>query len=162
MKPGQNEEEPVEHMFGVERHGYPIQPLGGVLTRANRILAFPNVLQHRVSPFSLRDLTKPGHRKILALFLVDPHIRILSTSNVPPQQRDWWAEGVRKMEPFSDLPLELFDQIVEAVEDWPVSLERACEVREMVMEERGGINRELDERWQEVSCEANSHENGLH
>ena len=43
------------------------------------LLAFPNVVQHRVSPFRLADPTRPGHRKLLALFLVDPHIRILST-----------------------------------------------------------------------------------
>lgn len=27
----------------------------------------------------------------MALWLVDPHRRILSTANVPPQQKDWWT-----------------------------------------------------------------------
>ncbi|KAA8644087.1 DUF4246 domain-containing protein [Aspergillus tanneri] len=46
------------------------QHLGSVSTHEGRLLAFPNILQHRVSPFSLADRSKPGLRKILALFLV--------------------------------------------------------------------------------------------
>jgi hypothetical protein len=57
--------------------------------------------QHRVSPFSLRDRTKPGHRRFVALWLVDPYIRIISTANVPPQQRDWWQDAV--FSPYPDL-----------------------------------------------------------
>lgn len=49
--------------------------------------------QHRVSSFRLKDATKPGHRRFLALWLVDPHERIVSTANVPPQQRDWYADS---------------------------------------------------------------------
>lgn len=49
--------------------------------------------QHRVSSFRLKDATKPGHRRFLALWLVDPHERIVSTANVPPQQKDWWMEA---------------------------------------------------------------------
>lgn len=49
-----------------------------------------------MSPFKLADPTKPGYRRFIALWLVDPHPgrRILSTANVPPQQQDWWAESV--------------------------------------------------------------------
>jgi hypothetical protein len=50
--------------------------------------------QHRVSSFELEDETKPGHRRFIALWLVDPHKRIISTANVPPQQQDWWLESV--------------------------------------------------------------------
>lgn len=50
--------------------------------------------QHRVSPFKLADPSKPGHRRFIALWLVDPHTRIISTANVPPQQQDWWVESV--------------------------------------------------------------------
>jgi hypothetical protein len=49
--------------------------------------------QHRVSPFKLVDPTKPGHRRFIALWLVDPHLRIISTANVPPQQQEWWMES---------------------------------------------------------------------
>jgi hypothetical protein len=47
-----------------------------------------------VSPFQLADPTKPGHRRFIALWLVDPHVRIVSTANVPPQQQSWWLESV--------------------------------------------------------------------
>jgi hypothetical protein len=64
------------------------QVVGQTLTREDRLLVFPNVLQHRVSSFNLQDPTKPGHRKRLALFLVDPNITIPSTANILPQQLD--------------------------------------------------------------------------
>jgi hypothetical protein len=65
------------------------QELGSVVSKEGRIITFPNTLQHQVSPFSLDNSSKPGHRKILALFLVDPHTRIISSTNVPPQREDW-------------------------------------------------------------------------
>ena len=151
MKPGQGEYLAAERMFAVTQDGPAIQPLGRVLTHPHRALAFPNTLQHRVSPFSLADATKPGHRKILALFLVDPHTRILSTSNVPPQRRDWWAREVRKVPPFRALPQEIFEGIVEGVEEFPVSWEEACAGREKLMEERGKVGERVEEVWQEVS-----------
>uniref|UniRef100_A0A8H7K9M8 DUF4246 domain-containing protein n=1 Tax=Bionectria ochroleuca TaxID=29856 RepID=A0A8H7K9M8_BIOOC len=49
-------------------------------------------IQHAVSSFSLQDKAKPGHRRFIALWLVDPHQRIISTSNVPPQQKEWWLQ----------------------------------------------------------------------
>lgn len=49
--------------------------------------------QHRVSPFRLADPTKPGHRRFIALWLVDPHNRILSAANVTPQRQDWWLDS---------------------------------------------------------------------
>ena len=69
-----------------------MQNYGSVMTPEGRLLAFPNVFQHRVSGFRLADPTKPGHRRFIALWLVDPHTRIISTANVPPQQAEWWAE----------------------------------------------------------------------
>ena len=127
-----------------------IQELGKVLTRKGRFLAFPNVLQHYVHPFRLVDRSKPGHRKILAMFLVDPHIQILSTAHVPPQRRDWWADEVRLIEPFASLAQELFDRIIEEVEDFPISWDRALEIREKLMDERGGLNDQINEEMQEV------------
>lgn len=62
---------------------------GNIVCKEGRLITFPNTLQHCVSPFSLADRTKPGHRKILALFLVDPHRRVISSANVPPQREDW-------------------------------------------------------------------------
>ncbi|CAG9948297.1 unnamed protein product [Clonostachys rosea f. rosea IK726] len=69
-----------------------LQNYGSVETKEGRLLAFPNVFHHRVSPFELKDKTKPGHRRFIALWLVDPLTRIISTANVPPQQQDWWMD----------------------------------------------------------------------
>ncbi|KAF4990267.1 hypothetical protein FGRMN_8575 [Fusarium graminum] len=84
-----------------------IQSYGDVETKERRLLAFPNVLsQHRVSAFRLQDPTKPGHRRFIALWLVDPHRRIISTANVPPQQKHWWAGG----KPDDDVPVGLMTE----------------------------------------------------
>ncbi|KAL4923186.1 uncharacterized protein BDV17DRAFT_296611 [Aspergillus undulatus] len=69
------------------------QELGSVETKEGRLITFPNTLQHRVSPFSLEDPTRPGHRKILALSLMDPHHCVISSANVPPQRGDWRGES---------------------------------------------------------------------
>jgi hypothetical protein len=71
-----------------------LQNYGSIVTQQGRLLAFPNVFQHRVSSFKLVDPTKPGHRRFIALWLVDPNLRIISTANVPPQQMSWYAEAL--------------------------------------------------------------------
>lgn len=96
-----------------------VQNYGSVLTNQGRLLAFPNVFQHRVSGFKLADPTKPGHRRFIALWLVDPKMRIISTANVPPQQADWWAErafGVAAgeiKEALASFPSEIAQLLVE-------------------------------------------------
>ncbi|KAK3718746.1 hypothetical protein LTR37_004965 [Vermiconidia calcicola] len=127
----------MEQLFGVSSHQtHAIQDLGRVRTDEGRLVVFPNVLQHRVEPFNLVDPSKPGHRKILALFLVDPYIRIPSTSDVPPQQKDWWAEMVQGLDRVGKLPPELFNNILEQAGDVPISLEEAKELRLELMAER--------------------------
>jgi hypothetical protein len=78
----------LQDVFGCQNDEAAVQEVGSVLCKEGRLLTFPNILQHQVQPFELADKTKKGHRKILALFLVDPGIRVISTANVPPQQRD--------------------------------------------------------------------------
>ncbi|WTB86883.1 DUF4246 domain-containing protein [Streptomyces cellulosae] len=80
----------MREVYGLENEGPLNQFLGSAATPAGRCLAFPNVLQHQVGPFRLQDPTRPGHRKILAVFLVDPSQTVVSTSDVPPQQP--WAD----------------------------------------------------------------------
>lgn len=85
----------LEVVYGTElgaNKGVCLQSYGKVETKEGRLLAFPNVFHHRVCPFELADKSKPGHRRIIALWLVDPLTRIISTANVPPQQRDWWLD----------------------------------------------------------------------
>lgn len=113
-----------------------MQDIGAVDTPEGRLLTWPNILQHQVQPFELADATKPGHRKILALFLVDPNIRIISTANVPCQQWAWWAEETRlKDSRIAQLPVELQDHVFGEVE-FSITLEEAKELRLKLMEER--------------------------
>ncbi|KAJ6787386.1 hypothetical protein PWT90_08600 [Aphanocladium album] len=128
----QNDYESIMATFGIHAKGDTLQDLGKVLTRQGRLVAFPNVYQHRVTPFELKDKSKPGHRKILALFLVDPKIPIISTASVPPQQSHW-----------RPAPEEV------PVEDWPISLEEAKQTRLELMSERTAMEREVDDALQD-------------
>lgn len=93
-------------------------------------------MQHRVHPFQLADPAHPGHRRMLALFLVDPHQKIISTSNVPCQQKSWWVDLVRDIGPLGELPKEMTDQVLESMDGFPVSLEVSREQGLELMEER--------------------------
>lgn len=111
--------------------------MGSVDTKEGRLLTWPNILQHQVQPFKLADPTKPGHRKILALFLVDPNLRIISNANVPCQQKEWWSGVILKDEgPLPKIPLELRDTIISQVDDFPLGLDEAKQLRLELMEER--------------------------
>ncbi|MEU3302209.1 DUF4246 domain-containing protein [Streptomyces sp. NPDC006678] len=106
----QNDDNGLREVYGLEDEDALNQILGSASTPAGRCLAFPNILQHRVDSFRLTDTTRPGYRKILAFFLVDPSERIVSTSDVPPQQ------------PWSDTST--------------MTLEQAKNYREQLMQER--------------------------
>ncbi|KAB2580842.1 hypothetical protein BFW01_g6895 [Lasiodiplodia theobromae] len=146
---GQDDYGGIEYLYGIESDGPAIQSVGKVETREGRLLAFPNVWQHCVEPFELRDKTMPGHRKIVALFLVDPYQRVISTANVPPQQKEWWGREVRGSGVLGKLPEELVQQVLDEVDDWPIGLEEAKEVRLDLMKERRvyqeGVQASLDE-----------------
>ena len=96
-----------------------------------------------MSSFKLLDETKPGKRGILVFWLVDPDYPMdYDTSNVPPQQRDWWLEEVDQNPTLtSKLPPELRDLIYEFVDD-PMPLEKAKEHRLKSMTERKFIRDE--------------------
>ncbi|WP_328455549.1 DUF4246 domain-containing protein [Streptomyces sp. NBC_00386] len=87
----QNDDNGLREVYGLENEDALNQILGSASTPEGRCLAFPNILQHRVGSFRLMDHTRPGHRKILAFFLVDPSEEITSTSDVPPQQP--WSDA---------------------------------------------------------------------
>ncbi|KAJ3086167.1 hypothetical protein HK102_013454 [Quaeritorhiza haematococci] len=133
----QNDNNGVREVYGLE-DGAPLnQVLGGVETQEDRCICFPNIYQHKVAPFELEDPTKPGHRKILVFFLVDPAQRITSTKTVPPQQMQWFRDMVMKDVggPFANLPTEIIERILEC-SSWPMTLEKAKEHREKLMKER--------------------------
>ncbi|KAH7092376.1 hypothetical protein FB567DRAFT_545535 [Paraphoma chrysanthemicola] len=112
----------MEAVFGTKfgnRMSPCLQNYGSVNTPEGRLLAFSNAFQHRVSGFRLSDPTKPGHRRFIALWLVDPAKRIISTANVPPQQMSWYTDATLGTSPESrkavsaKLPAELVELIQE-------------------------------------------------
>lgn len=85
----QNDDRGVFAVYGMKNEDPLNQVLGSLTAELGRCIVFPNIYQHLVKPFKLVDKTKPGFRKILVFFLVDPTVKIISTHNVLPQQPDW-------------------------------------------------------------------------
>ncbi|PPR03722.1 hypothetical protein CVT24_007370, partial [Panaeolus cyanescens] len=138
----QNDHEWLGVLYGRD-YGSGVQVIGGVDTREGRLLAFPNILQHRVQPFKLADPTKPGHRKVLALFLVDPNIKVTSTAHVPCQRKDWWQEAIMEEQISSSddtglarLPIELQNLVFDDVRGFPLDMDEAKALRLELMKER--------------------------
>jgi len=133
-------------IFGCEQGEPGVQVVGSVETREGRLLTFPNIFQHQVQPFSLVDRKKPGHHKILTLHLVDPNVPILSTANVPCQQRDWWRDHILQLGTALDrLPVELQDVVFEGVTDaFPFGLDEAKDLRLKMMDDRKTLSIKQD------------------
>jgi Protein of unknown function (DUF4246) len=74
--------------------------------------------------------------KILTLFLVDPHIKIISSANVPCQQRQWWAQEIRGQDLLRSLPAEVYNEVIHNVERFPIGIREAKELRLELMTER--------------------------
>jgi len=118
------------------------QEIGSILTKDGRCIAFPNTYQHRVAPFKLQDATRPGHRKILVFFLVDPNVPIISTTRVPPQQKSWFLEEMEKQP--GNIPDLVLRKIVGFM-DFPLDLEDAKKERGLLMDERKFFMEESNE-----------------
>ncbi|KAK0741482.1 hypothetical protein B0T18DRAFT_231489 [Schizothecium vesticola] len=102
------------------------QELGSVKLPVGRLVAYPNALQHRMQSRHLIDPTSPGHQDCLTLLLVDPHYRLCSTANVPPQRHDWWFDAsLEGLDWPKKLPFEMIYEIESYVDDFPVSMDRA-------------------------------------
>ena len=115
-----------------------MQEIGDVITRTDRCIAFPNLYQHQVQPFQLADPQKPGHRKILVFFLVDPTYRVPSATDVAPQQKEWLIDVTHRNNlgtHFAKLPVELLDSIVNECGE-AMTREEAEAYREALMGER--------------------------
>lgn len=126
-----------------------IQDVGSIECKEGRLLTFPNMYMHKVLPFRLADATKPGHRKILALFLVDPGAKVLSTAQVPPQRRDWWEQEAKWQQVMGRLPVELQMMVNEQRDGAPFSEAQAKEIREKLMDERKMFAKEVDAAWKD-------------
>lgn len=98
-------------------------------------VAFPNIYQHRHSPFRLHNPSNKGHQRLVAFYLVDPEIQpVVSTSRVPPQQKGWIKAAIE--ESIDDrFPAELIEQIVDKVEG-KMGWDAAVDFRQQMLEER--------------------------
>ena len=133
----QNDDRGVEAIYGLKNEEALVQPLGAVDTCNGRCIAFPNIYQHRVAPFSLLDPTQPGHRSILVAFLVDPAISVISTSRVPPQQKEWMAlsdSGSALTDALAGT--RVLSELVPEYVDWPMTRAEVEQHREKLMHER--------------------------
>ncbi|KLJ06354.1 hypothetical protein EMPG_09274 [Blastomyces silverae] len=141
----QHDREWTDVVFDVNSNGPAIQNLGDVSCTEGRLLTFPNILQHRVAPFSLADPSKPGHRKILALFLIDPNIHIISSAHVPVQRKDWFEQMAPMDQVLGKLPQELVDEVEGNLEgEWVMGMKEAKKLRLELMKERKVVNNDCD------------------
>ena len=123
-----------------------MQGIGDVITKTHRCVAFPNLYQHQVQPFRLEDPTKPGHRKILVFFLVDPTRKVLSATNVPPQQSEWITDAMYhagQNSAFAKLPFELLT-LISSKNEGAMTRSEAEKYRKGLLFERVIIGEEHD------------------
>ncbi|KAJ2824214.1 hypothetical protein GGI24_003468 [Coemansia furcata] len=136
----QDDHRGVKLAYGIDTYYEKLsQDIGHIEIKNGRSIVFPNTYQHQVSSFKLADPTKPGHRKILAFFFIDPATRVPSTEIVPPQQQSWWTEEFLTTSPLGELPLLVKEGILDQV-DFPISLVEAKKIRLELMAERGVDN----------------------
>lgn len=147
---GESDSDGTAAVWGLDRDEPLHQNIGNVATKMGRCVAFPNMYQHCVSPFSLLDPSKPGYRKIVALFLVDPELESSrpSTTIVPPQRLDWWSRDLRDLanegnSRLGRLPAELLDLVVDFMD--LMRRKEAEELRLQLMDERTAFVRENNE-----------------
>jgi Protein of unknown function (DUF4246) len=98
------------------------------------VLVFPNIYQHAIGKFELKDTSKPGVRKILVFFLVDPTARIISTAKVPPQSTSLGDIALRE-NLVTKLPIEIAEIVLDRL-GYQMTLEEARAHRSELMKER--------------------------
>lgn len=126
----------AKHLGAQSGGGLAFQDIGSVSLTEGRLVAVPNVLQRRMEPFELEDVARgPGHKRFLTLYLVDPHYRVCSTRNVPPQRHDWWwdaAGGDQVVASWAarGVPQEVADKIGSQIGEWPMGMDEAKKIRD--------------------------------
>ncbi|KAJ2376374.1 hypothetical protein IW150_002027 [Coemansia sp. RSA 2607] len=110
------------------RHFHYEQGAGELEIRSGQAVCYPNVYQHRIAGIHPYDSSKPFHAKMLMLYFIDPSVRILSTSVVPPQQQKWWIPSIRATPLMETIPWFVRDMIIDNV-DMPMPFSRAMENR---------------------------------
>ena len=139
MEHEQNDFEGTYERYGWRNDDMMEQPIGRIRCDEGRLVAFPNTMQHRVAPFKATDPSKPAHRKILAFFLVDPAVPVMSTNEVPYQNAAWLERLllrlITKSTGLPNIPPELVRLIVLRVRG-VFNMEQAVKNRAALMEIR--------------------------
>lgn len=118
-----------EQVYGIKERQEMTRQIGSIGIKPNQIVIFPNIIQSQNESFQLKDMTKPGKRRAIYFYLVDPYNnRVISTEKVPIQQQDWWEDNI--------LPLQLKQKIQALNCELPRSMEIAKEVRQKLIWER--------------------------
>ncbi|CAG8021984.1 unnamed protein product [Penicillium salamii] len=108
-----------------------LHTFGSVGTTEGHLLSWPNTYRSKLESFQLRDTSQSGHMTLVKLRLVDPHYRVCSTRNVPPQQHEWWAAAAEQASNLDKrLPRELILSVMNQTDCWPMSDLEARHLRE--------------------------------
>jgi hypothetical protein len=108
-----------------------LHTFGSVRTTEGHLLTWPNTDRSKLESFQLRDASQPGHMTLVKIRLVDPHYRVCSTRNVPPQQHEWWAAAAEQASDLDKrLPRELVLSVMDQTDCWPISELEARRLRE--------------------------------
>jgi hypothetical protein len=140
----QGDDRGVAAVYGLRNEDPLNQDRGAIVTQEDRCIAFPNIMQHRVAPFHLVDPTRPGLRKILVFFLVDPAARVHTTGNVPPQQREWFERELQRVEHLQMFPKEIVGMMAAFLP--LMRREEALEHRTVLMKERSQVTDAVTEQ----------------
>jgi hypothetical protein len=108
-------------------------PLGTVPTPQNRLLTFPNTLQHKVAKLT-NNSENTINRKILCFFIVDPAHKITSSSDVPKQQWDVIKEKINNAQ--KDYIIKDLANMVNEYIKTGITHEEALDHRLKLMKER--------------------------
>ncbi|RVD83576.1 uncharacterized protein DFL_007960 [Arthrobotrys flagrans] len=137
----QHSDWPIVFNMSSESQSWAVQEIGQIETKKNRAIAFPNIYQHQVQPFTLLDRTKPGYRKILVFFLCDPSNEDLpTTGTVAPQQPEFRVEieNMLRKGPMGKMPEEVFRMVSKMVPE-VMGREEAERGRKELMRERASF-----------------------
>ncbi|CAI7565253.1 unnamed protein product [Penicillium viridicatum] len=106
-----------------------LQTIGSIpISRNGQFLAWPNTLRSKAESFSLADPLQPGYLRFATLWLVDPHYRICSTKNVPPQDPSW---------------VNTLQSMNNVRKDDSMTFAQAVEARNQMRQERDKIRKEF-------------------
>ncbi|GMM37517.1 hypothetical protein DASC09_048420 [Saccharomycopsis crataegensis] len=139
-----------KEIFGIEDEKIHSNNLGGVKVEEGMLLVFPNIFQHHVKPFELKDKGKKGTRKILCFFLVDPgNKRNFASDTVLPQQKEWLGENS------DEIVSKMFkskNQEMTYTKELDFEYDLALEMRAKLMKERSNFFTEGDSSFSREFC----------